>query len=189
MEYLKDRTYEVFRYTLPGIFFIGVLALTDSSIWGTDDIFRKLPKEDWLLSSLLIIFAGFVVGIVIDQLAGFATQRIWKNRYQADYASESKLSESQKYALIREKSPANYRQIENSNAQKGMCENLAFGCTALFFVSLYKIFVVQGMFWVFMVMFSVIATLTLIMKARKFKTWTAQDIDATVDMIQQAEKN
>ena len=145
---------------------------------------QVIMEEISLPALLILILVGFIFGLVIDQISGILTRVFWKSHSRPNYSSDLKITNSQKLALVREKSPSNYKIIENSNAFKGMCDNLAFVFFVLFLIASVRFFSSGNKyFWVFIILVSIISFLSLCLKARKYSRWAKQDVDSVIDMI------
>ena len=184
MEYLKERTFELFRYTLPGLFVILVFLNVDERVKTPLDILEYQLKDLSTEVIILTLVLSFVLGLIVDQLASRLSRMLYKKRLKPEYSSGIKLTWTEKHALLRGLASANYKQIENWNAFKGMCRNLAFGFLLLFIISLIKLILTKAIFaWVVTMIISIIGALSLASQARVYSTWAIQDIDAAVDLF------
>jgi hypothetical protein len=189
MDYIKERTFEIFRYTLPGVFLISIILLLDNRISTPFDVYNLYFKEIPAVSAIGIIMFGFIIGFVIDYFTGISVNKLRKKTNKSNFENSAILNHSQKYALIREICPANFHHIENWNVYKGMCNNLAFGFLVLFGISICKTFASDDkLIWIIIIFISIISIISLLLNASKFNRWALGDIDAVIDMIEEISK-
>ena len=186
MDYLKDRTFELFRYTIPGVFMILVCLMMDHRIASPIDLYEVHLRGAATASILLALFFGYIAGLIVDEIALFLSRTLFSKKLKPVYTSDTKLSLPQKYALLREKSPPNYKNVENHIVISGMCRNLAVGFLLLTTIAIIKI-IWQGHLeiWIPVFLIAVLSVICLYVKSRKFLQWWLQDIDAAVDLIEE----
>jgi len=189
MEYLKERTFEVFRYILPGLLaMVGVLCL-DSSINHPYDIVYKLKP----ITGTEILFAtiiGFVIGLVLDE-ANLVMINILKiNRFKSNYESKNTLTIPEKYSLIRKYSIENFKYVEYWYIMKGMCQNIGLIFVFYFCISIFKTF--QGLnilSWIICMIGSVVSIIGLYRRGVDYSRFARQELDSTIDILGLIEKS
>lgn len=187
MEYLKDRTFELFRYTLPGVFIIIVSLLFDKNVTFPTEIVDIYFSKISTGGTIGLLALGFVVGFVMDEISGKIIGLVVKNtKIEKDYTSNSNLTTPEKYVLIREVSPVNYKMVENLNVYRGMFKNLVLGLIVLGIVSIIKIsYTNYKILWGVILLISIMSIYSLILKYKKFTGWVLQDVDSIIDLKDQ----
>ncbi|MEO1263861.1 MAG: hypothetical protein AAFZ15_33960 [Bacteroidota bacterium] len=185
MDYLKDRTFELFRYTIPGVFMILVCLMLDSRVNTPFDLYEIHLQGASTSSVLFAMFFGYIAGLIIDEMALYLIRKFFRKKLKPVYASSTNLTLPQKYALLREKSVANYKNIENHIVISGMCRNLSLGFLFLSVVAAVKLFLFDDLnVWLSMLLVALLSMVCLYVKSRKFLQWWLQDMDAAVDFIE-----
>lgn len=95
MDYLKARTFEVFRYILPGVMFQGVAVLTFMSTNEFVDVIL-LSKDCPLGVGFLVLMMAYIFGIFLDETNYRLLKVISYNKEKRDDVSASELSTSEK---------------------------------------------------------------------------------------------
>lgn len=113
------------------------------------------------------------------------TQRCYDVAYKKNDAQTEDLFISDKYILVREMSPNNFKYIEIWNMFCAMAHNLAIACLTVSLCCLLKV-IVFGIetgtlwSWILISIFSFLGAIILVHRAIIFSIWAANDLNAAI---------
>jgi hypothetical protein len=184
MKELIKFTFDFFAHVIPGlfvIFSISLLFITDVSL---DVLLKMTGKIDKITATVIVIIA-YVVGFAINPFGRFLYRfvgfKLWRNKI----VNNVDLFISDKFALIRHHSPANFNYVETWNIYCAMAHNLAFASLCLCLVSVIKIIQQQTdpVNWIVMALISLILFFIFIQRAVTFYHWASHDLNATISSL------
>ena len=184
MRDLLQYAFDFFAYVLPGLVILFALSLLFIPIEGLDDLFEKTEKINTGIATVAVIvsyiigFAIYPFGRHLYRTLGF---KIWKKKILNDVD----LFVSDKFALVREKSPANFKYIEIWNIYCAMSHNFAISSAVLFIVCLIKLAQnnTNWMIWAGLGVFTIFLFFVFLHRAVIFFHWSAHDMNATISRL------
>lgn len=187
MEYLKLRTFEIFRYIIPGAFMGYILILLDSSCLRFLHPFLNTTSKWTIGTGTVFVIASFIIGLTVDQLSQ-PISKIGRKfswiKSESEFISKSNFSSPEKYTLVRQFSPENFNYVEMWNTLKGTHLNLSTDFLILFVVSLIKFYqTTYKLEWGGIGIVSILAYFLLLKKGVLYGIWAHQDLDSAVDTL------
>ena len=196
MEYLKERTFEIFRYLLPGIIFQIVIF---SSFINIKNFIERIEnyKDISFIFILIGLTASYTFGVILDEANYRFFKKVNFKKDSRDYVSKSDLTTSEKYSLLREFSNKNYTYVEYWNALKGACHNLGLCFITLFFISAAKLIWLrihgdsneEQNIWIFLLILSFISTILMYKRGFLYDSFADSERDSTIDILNLNKKN
>lgn len=205
MEKIINSAFDFFAYALPGAFLILSLLILDP---GNDTFqdFINFAQKLQTGGSLMLLAVGFVLGFAVTPLGrklyrGFHRTRLFqwldailegnlKNKIYAfdqNNGGAPAVSVSERFVLVREFSPNNFRHIESWHVYSLMSHNMAIVNILMFIFSGVRLFFFENRYpgWWWAVMGSaLLLTVLFLYNAVKFNIWSANELNATVDGLQ-----
>jgi hypothetical protein len=183
MEYLKERTFEIFRYILPGLLAMASILCLDSNIIHPYDLLTKLKAfagADVLLATVI----AFVIGLVLDE-ANLVLINILKiNRFKVSYNPKNNLTTAEKYSLIRKYSLENFKYVEYWYIMKGMCQNIGLVFVSFLFISIFKLFQSANTIpWLLCIFCCIVSIIGLYKRGIDYARFARQELDSTIDIL------
>ncbi len=193
MDKIFNSAFDFFAYAIPGTFLVCSFFIWDSSVCEPFDLLGVARKIDSGMAVALVV-VGYAVGFAHNNIGRFVYRRIgrqlWAERFQFQDL-DTPLTISEKYALIRELAPANFKYIETWNVFCSTAHNLALAFLFLAGQSLLKVLMLRGeniTSWLIMAVFSLVLFFLLIHRAVVFSRWAADDIIATIKILRLRDK-
>lgn len=190
MDKFFNSTFDALTQVVPGSCFIGILYLFDPDIHNADDLLAQLSTIN-LGSAAFLVFVSYVIGFALGPVGRFLYTRLgfrlWPMKPQPCKAG---ITVSEKYVLVRQHSPANFKYIEIWNMFCNLSHNLGVVALFLLVASLYRIFIL-GYFNLALFGLAagaVVLFLIFLHRAVVFRTWALNDLNATVDLVMQSGK-
>ena len=185
MDKFFNSTFDALTNVVPGAFFLTALAFLDPSFRTLDDLIVKANEID-LGGGTLIIMVSYVMGFAMGPLGKALYQKVGFYLWPLEPEEKSSLSISDKFILVREYSPANFKYIESWNMFCTLAHNLALATLMLFVVSVLRIFVFTGssvLLFAVIALLSVIGFFLFLNRAVVFRTWAIKDLDASINTL------
>jgi hypothetical protein len=183
-------TFDFFSYALPGCNILLALVLIDSRFKTAKD-YLELASNVKLSTAIFIIVMGFVMGFAVSPFGRFLYKKIGFKLFPLKFKDFPGLSVSDKYTLIREYTPANFKYIETWNMWCTMSHNLAIAALLVFIISLARM-VFYGepftAFWLGICLVSLLMFFFLLQRAVRFSIWAADDINSAINILKLNEK-
>lgn len=185
MDKFFNSTFDALTNVVPGSCIIAILFFFDPNIENSDNLITKL-NEIKLGSAAFLVFASYVIGFALTPLGKFLYlqlgTRIWSLKTMAD---TSGLSVTEKFVLVRQYSPANFKYVESWNMFCNLAHNLAVVSLFLLLASLYRAFVMVSHPKLFagIAILSIGLFLVFLHRAVVFRNWALNDLDATVHKL------
>ena len=205
MEKIINSAFDFFAYALPGAFLILSLLILDPGNDTSQD-FINFAQKLQTGGSLMLLAVGYVLGFAITPLGrklyrGFNRTRLFrwldtvlegnlKNKtytFDQNNGDAPTVSVSERFVLVREFSPNNFRHIESWHVYSLMSHNMALVNILIFAFSGARLVFFENRFpgWWYGVMGStLLLTVLFLYNAVKFNIWSANELNATVDGLQ-----
>ncbi len=193
MDKFFHSTFDFFLYFFPGACIVSAFLLLDRN-FDTLRGFLNITEGDKLVSAIILLLLGYIIGFAIYPIGrkiykswGF---KLWPKKIHNDVD----LSISDKYILIRELSPNNFKYVETWNIFCSMAHNLAVACMVVFVIVIIKvIFIYPGnlLFWIFFCAGMILLFFLFLHRAVVFSIWAADDLNAAIrklNLLERAEK-
>ena len=192
MEKILNFTFDFFAYAIPGICIITPFFILDPTLTTARD-FLALAGQLQVGSSLMLLIIGYGVGFAITPLGRFLYKSIGVNIKNLFYKnldffdSEINLNISEKFVIVRELTPSNFKYIETFNMLSIMSHNFVVSTIVIFVLSLIKFFRIyhtqEANFWIGLAIFTLILTILFLLNAVKFHTWAINDLNAAIKSL------
>ena len=185
MDKFFNSTFDALTNVVPGSCIIAILFIFDPGIESWGDLVEKLNKIE-LGSAAFLVFLSYVFGFAITPMGKFLYTkvgfRLWPLKPSP---GQSGLPVSDKFVLVRQYSPDNFKYIESWNMFCNLAHNLAFSSLVLLLACLYRIVAMGADSAVFSIIaaLSVILFLLFLHRAVVFRIWALNDLNATVDRL------
>ena len=182
MDKFFNSTFDALTNVVPGAFFLAALTLLDPSFQTVDDLISKANDID-LGGGAFIIMICYVIGFAIGPIGKTLYQKVGFYLWPMEPEASSSLSISDKFILVREYSPTNFKYIESWNMFCTLAHNLALTTIALFVVSLLRIFVYKSssvLLFVAIALLSVIGFFLFLKRAVVFRSWAIKYLNAAI---------
>lgn len=191
MKELVQHAFDFFGYVIPGLFIIFSLSILAVPINNINTAISMTKKFDIGLGTVMVIVA-YVIGFCIYPVGRFLYKtigfKLFGNRILDD-SNQTNLSVPNKYALLREHSPMNFKYVESWNIYCAMSHNLMVASLFFCVVSIVKIVSgVDTLLWIGALLTGIIIFLILTHRAVTYFHWAAYDINATISSLKLKEK-
>lgn len=185
MKNVKITVFDIIAYIIPGIVVIAAFVIAfNHAIKDVEDVLVIIDHLG-LAASFIILGLAYVIGFSIFGIGRsfyrMVNSLLWKDFYPINY----EIKTACKWARIREFSPANFTIINKWAALKGMAQNLTVGLILLTISCITKIRGDEHSFeWILMILVSLTLSIMLLGRARAYKHYRDQDIEATLKIIE-----
>lgn len=177
--------FDFFTHAVPGSLLITVFLIIPDDITNYDNALL-IYKEISIGEAVVIVSIGYLLGFAIYPIGRFLTK---KNKYitrQSKFKDNLNLHVSEKYVLVRQYSPANFKYIEIWNMYSAMSHNLAVVTILSSFLFLYKL-IFQNLanyeFWIFTFFISIILSILFFRRSISFSIWATDDLNASIKRL------
>ncbi len=194
MDKLFNSTFDFLSYALPGSLLLSSALVLNPQISDLSELIEfaaQIPLHGMiiiLIFSYTLGFALYPIGRGLYRSLGF---RLWKQKIPNDVP----LFIADKYALLRELAPANFKYVENWNIYCAMGHNLALAAAGFALFSLIKVLWQQPEnigYWLLLASLSLFLFFCFLNRAVVFSNWAAIDINAAItrlNLLEKAQKN
>ena len=182
MEKAFYSAFDFFSYAIPGCCIIFSFFILDARYTSTEDYLAMAGKLQ-LGSGILILVIGYIVGFAVTPIGRFLYKTLGFRLFDEKFDDVKGLSISDKYVLLRELSPNNFKYIEAWNMWCAMSHNLAIAAALVFINSMVKAVFFQtgnGAFWLLFGLSFLILFFLFLQRAVKFYVWGASDINSSI---------
>lgn len=202
MEKIINSAFDFFAYALPGFCILASFFILDETLKTSRD-FLELAGKLQVGSGIALLGMGYAVGFAITPLGRKLYKRIektiffkWLDRWLEGNLSVYKENEtglyiSNKFVLVRELAPNNFKLIESWHVYSVMSHNMAVaGLLALFLMVLKLVFQrpENAGFWQAAAVVTVILIILFLFNAIKFNIWSANDHNAAIKALRLPER-
>jgi hypothetical protein len=191
MDKILSSAFDFFAYALPGACMVAALMLLDTAILSPKDLL-KFGSQSYELA--FWVAGAYLFGFAFNNVGRFLYKRLGKAIWPSYFSFkdlEKELSISEKYALIREYSPTNFKYVEIWNVFCATSHNMALACLFFLGVSVVKISFFTATdygLWFFMSCAAFGLFFLFLHRAVVFYSWAALDIIATIKTLKLQEK-
>lgn len=205
MEKLINSAFDFFAYALPGAFIILSLLLLDERNDTVQD-YLSFAQNLKAGGAAVLLAAGYMLGFVITPLGRklyrqfqrgkvFKKMNIWLEGglekaiydFDDDNQPEKKISISEKFILVREFSPINFRHIESWHVYSLMAHNMALAniIVVLFTIGRLIIGWPDNLWpWILIIFGAVLFVFLFLYSAAKFNIWSMNEQNAAIRTLQ-----
>ncbi|MCB9306893.1 MAG: hypothetical protein H6565_09870 [Lewinellaceae bacterium] len=208
MEKLINSAFDFFAYALPGFCILVSFFIVDGDL-NTSRDFLKLAGELKVGSGVVMLGLGYAVGFAVTPLGRMLYKWFykraffrWLDRIMAGKLSINEKNEivdpqggkmfiSDKFILVREFSPLNFKYIESWNVYSLMSHNMAVAGIVAFALIVYKIVVCQPAhqsFWIATLVVTAVLIVLFVYNAIKFNVWSANDQNSAIKVLKMKER-
>ena len=204
MEKIINSAFDFFAYALPGAFLILSFLILDAQNDTCQD-FLNFAQKLQSGGSILLLALGYVLGFAVTPLGrklyrAFSRSTFFnrldkilegdlkKKTYAFDetHNGAPKMSVSERFILVREFSPNNFRHIESWHVYSLMSHNMAFVNMLVVVFILFR-FVFYKMespwFWGSSMAGTAFLAIIFLYSAVKFNIWSTNELNATVESL------
>lgn len=186
MDKFFNSTFDALTNVIPGSVILASLLVLDSGILTIDDYLLTLNKIE-LGSAGILIFISYVIGFAISPIGKFLYQKIGFKIWPLKIEDNSNLSISDKFVLIREYSPNNFKYVESWNMFCTLAHNLAISSIVLIVICLIRDISFDNLGNLTSI--SIIAAglalfFIFINRAVVFRKWALNDLNTAVDRLE-----
>ena len=182
MEKIFHFAFDFFNYAIPGVCIMLCFYMLDPRINTVGD-FLLIANDVKTGAAVLIVIIGYLVGFAVNPIGRLLYKKVGFRIWKPSFQDLPNLSISDKYTLIRELAPNNFKYIETWNMMTGMAHNLALCClVALFILITRAIFIpiVDVSLWTMLFLSFIALFFLFLQRAIVFYEWAASDINSTI---------
>jgi len=187
MDKLIEFTFDFFGHVIPGLIIFIALSLLFMDVDSLEGIVVQ-AKSIETNKIPIILLPAYVFGFAANPIGKFLYIKIGKKIWKQNIVNHIDMFISDKYVMVRESSPINFKYIEKWNIYCAMAHNLAVGFLILFFVVLTKLDFQNIQYlssWIIIGIGSLLLFFVLIERAVIFSTWATHDLNAAVKKIKE----
>ena len=185
MEKVFHSAFDFFSYAIPGCCIIFAFFILDTRYCSAEDYLTMAGKLQ-VGSGILILVIGYIVGFAVNPIGRYLYKTLGFKLFKHEFEDLKGLSISDKYVLLRDLSPNNFKYVESWNMWCAMSHNLAIAAALVFINSILKVSCNQTnntFFWIaFAIAFAILFFLFL-QRAVMFSVWAATDINSSVNKL------
>lgn len=185
MDKVFHSTFDFFSYAIPGCCMIFAFFILDYRYVSAEDYFNMIGKFQ-VGSGVFILVLGYIVGFAVTPIGRFLYKRLGFKIFREKFKDVEGLSVSDKYVLVRELSPNNFKYIESWNMWCTMSHNLAVAAVLVFINSTIKLLFYKtenNVFWLLLTISFIILFFLFLYRAVKFSVWAASDINSAITIL------
>lgn len=186
MDKIVHSTFDFFSHAIPGACIVVALRLLDINITNSHMFFETFDNAQ-IGSAIVLLVVGYVIGFAIYPLGRYVYKslgfRIWNKKVHRNI---SDLHISDKYTLIRELSPNNFKYVESWNMFCAMSHNLAIASLIICTIVLVKVIFLSPdnlAFWIVLIVGLLFIFFLFLHRAVVFSVWATDDLNASIRML------
>ncbi len=191
MDKIFHSTFDFFTHALPGFCIAITFFILDPSLNTSQDFVAK-ANQIQIGGGVLLLVIGYAIGFAVHPIGRFLYKKIgffiWREKIENDVT----LFISDKYVMIRELSPNNFKYVETWNMFCAMSHNLAVASLMAFVVTIIKlVFQTVGnhQFWITFSIVAFVFFFIFLHRAVRFSIWAAHDLNAAVSRLKLLERS
>ncbi len=197
MKELVQYAFDFFAHILPGIIILFSVTLLASPLEVTtfSKLFESIVSHADQLnagSATALVITAYIIGFAINPFGRFLYRKLGPKLWKIEGLQDRNktISISDKFVLVREYSPNNFKYIETWNIYCAMAHNLAFACLVLLLIGIFKA-LATGVYFVWgpIVLLAIALFFIFLYRAYVFSIWARNDIYATVESLKLGEKS
>jgi amino acid transporter len=202
MEKLVNTAFDFFAYALPGFCILASFFILDETL-NTSRDFLELAGKLQVGSGIALLGMGYAVGFAITPIgrklykavertkAFKYLDKLFEGNLAVHQDNETGLYISNKFALVRDLAPSNFKLIESWHVYSVMSHNMAVAGLLALFLILLK-FISQrpenADFWIAAAVVTFLLIILFIFNAIKFNIWSVNDQNATIVALKLRER-
>ena len=190
MNKFLSSSFDFFTYALPGSFIVIAFFILDPRLVSMGD-YLAVASGFKVSAAVLLFVIGFSVGFAITPLGRELYRRVGFRMFGRKLPAPNGLSVSEKYVLIREYTPNNFRYVETWNFMCGMAHNFCIAALVVAVFSAFKVAFLQPAepgFWKLICGLSLLLAPLFLFQSVKFALWAADDINSSIELLKLREK-
>lgn len=177
--------FDFFTHAIPGFCIIVSLFILDKNL-NTSQEFIARANQFHIGGAVLLLVVGYIIGFGVHPIGRYFYKKIGFKIWNEKILNDVPLFISDKYILIREFSPQNFKYIETWNMFCAMAHNLAVACLLTLIFILIKIVFIgvpNISFWLIFGAVSLVFLFLFLHRSVRFSIWAAHEINATVNRL------
>ncbi len=185
MEKVFHSAFDFFSYAIPGCCIIFAFFILDARYCSAEDYLTMVGKLQTGAGILLLVI-GYIVGFAVNPVGRYLYKSLGFKLFKHDFDDLEGLSISDKYVLVRDLSPTNFKYIESWNMWCAMSHNLAIAAALIAAFSILKIAFADTYntgFWLGLSVSFVVLFFLFLERAVKFSVWAASDINSSIHKL------
>ncbi|MDB4539243.1 hypothetical protein N9231_02415 [Saprospiraceae bacterium] len=185
MDKFFNSTFDALTNVVPGSIILVYLLIFDTSINSLDLLILKLNNIE-IGSAAVVIFVSYVIGFAISPIGKYVYQKIGYKIWPANTSSLDEFTISEKFILIRQYSPSNFKYVESWNMFCTLAHNLAITSLILILNCIIRIILfgfTDNFLFVFVAVFAVLSFFIFINRAVSFRNWALNDLNTAVKTL------
>jgi hypothetical protein len=185
MEKVFHSAFDFFSYAIPGCCIIFAFFILDVRLTSAEDFLTMAGKLQGGAGILLLVI-GYIVGFAVCPIGRFLYKSLGFQLFKHKFDDIEGLSISDKYVLLRDLSPNNFKYVETWNMWCVMSHNLAIAAALVVINSFLKIGFYQTnntAFWVAFALFFLVLFFLFLQRAVNFSVWAASDINSSINKL------
>jgi hypothetical protein len=186
MDKIFHSTFDFFSHALPGFCMALACFILDGSLNAPQE-YIAIIKSLKIESIIALLGFGYILGFGLFPLGRFLYKQIGLKIWKMKIENNVDIFISDKYALIRELSPSNFKYVEIWNMYCAMAHNLAIASLLIFIFTIVKIIFLAPsnlVFWWGLAIGALIFFFLLLHRAVVFSIWAAHDLNASVKRLE-----
>lgn len=188
MDKFFSSTFDFFAHALPGMFMVFSFFILDPNLNTAHDFFTRMEAYG-LHTIVFFLVVGYAAGFAVYPLGRFfyreTSKKLWKTGVYTRYESNPAFI-SDKFVLVRELSPANFKYIEAWHMFSSMSHGLGTALLVTFINAMIKIRWMQPPnpdFWFVVAIATLAMFFLLVHRAVVFDRWAADDLNAAIRVL------
>jgi hypothetical protein len=185
MDKIFNSAFDFFSYAIPGCYMIFAFFILDCRYNSAEDYILMAGKLQ-VGSGIMILVIGYIVGFAISPMGRYLYKSLGFKLFKNKFDNVEGLSISDKYVLLRELSPNNFKYVEIWNVWCTMSHNLAIASGLIVIFSFLKIIFLETKnisFWLVFATSFVILFFLFVYRAVTFSVWAAGDINSSIKKL------
>lgn len=182
-------TFDFFGHVLPG----SVIIFSISLLHPSNDSLTLIYENAGNINSgtaTAIIIASYIIGFAVNPFGRYLYRSLGFKLWNSQLKNEVDMFVSDKFVLVRQYSPENFKKIEAWFTYCAMSHNLSIACLILFLVSGVKIlFQSDPLYrWIPILILSLLLFFVFLYRAVQFYQWANHDLNATISQLNLGDK-
>jgi hypothetical protein len=189
MKELIQFTFDFFAHVLPGSIVVFSLALLYPETQNMENFVALTKSFDAVMGTMVIVTA-YIIGFAVNPFGKYLCSKLGFNLWKMNVENQVKMFISDKYILIRQYSPANFKYVEIWNTYCAMSHNLAVAFLLLLVVCIVKItaFNAPVATWFPLALAALFLFFVLLYRSVIFSLWAARDLNAAITCLDLGKK-
>jgi hypothetical protein len=179
MEKLFNSTFDFFSYAIPGCLMLFAVMLLDTAQNSLPDYLTFIGTVN-IAGGVVIVLLGYIVGFALNPLGRHLYRTIGFRLFPPSFDDFKGLSVSDKYALLRDMSPANFKYVETWNMHCTSAHNAALAMLMMVVFGTARMLFSFEWFFLYLVISGAVLFFFLLHRAVTFYIWAASDINAAI---------